>query len=371
MPFAERADVAEERIQVKRVLLVAPRLEPRGISHYAVGLAREMKRLAVEVAVLCAPGPMLAELRNAEVPVRTFNHLERLGWHFGERKALLAAVQGLSPQIVHGQSPKVAEALRLLASNERLPLVLTVHWTPPRSRMLHRLARRLRGIIATTQVVREAVVNQCGVERAKVKVIPNGIEVEHPGAQPIPPIFRSRIPAVGSLGPVEEMRGHELFVRAAAMLVRKGLSAQFVVAGGGEQLPELRKLLTQLGMDRYITLACDFAAYDDVLDALDVVVQSSLVNVSGFSILESMGHGRPVIAFNTGTACEIIEDEQTGLLVPKGDVKALAAAIERLIGDPALAQRMGQNAVERVRQKFNIRTVAQQTLDYYAALLKG
>ncbi len=363
--------MAEGRVQVGKALLVAPRLEPRGTSRYTVGLARELQRLGVEVSVFCAPGLMLAELHSAGVPVQTFDHLECMGWHFGERKAFRRAVEGLSPQIVHGQSFRAAGALGLLAGKDGLPLVLTVHWMPPRPRVLRRLARKLRGIIATTQAVREAVVNQCGIEGVKVRVIPDGIEVGRAGAQQPPPIFRSRVPAVGSLGPVEEMRGHELFVRAAAMLVRKGVSAQFVVAGEGGQLPELRKLLTKLGMDGHITLARDFASYADVLDALDVVVQNSLVNISGFSILESMGHGRPVIAFNTGTACEIIEDEQTGVLIPKGDVEALAAAIERLIVDSALARRMGQNARERVTEKFNIRTVAQQTLDYYAELLKA
>lgn len=353
------------------MLLVAPQMEPRGTCEYTLNLARELKRSGVEVAVCCAPGPMLDTLRRAEVPVSTFDHLERMTVRFAERKGFLRAVADFSPQLVHGQSFRVAGALDLLSKSDGFPLVLTVHWVPSRPRAFRRLSRRLQGIIATTQGVREAVVNQCGVDRAKVKVIPNGIDVDRLRARDIPPVFRSRAPVVGSLGPIEEMRGHELFVRAVSLLVRGGTSAQFVVAGQGGQLPELRKLLTQLGLDRHITLAIDFSTYDDVLGALDVVVQSSLVNISGFSILESMGHGRPVIAFNTGTACEIVEDGETGLLVPKGDVKALAAAIERLISDTEAARRMGQNARRRVEEKFNIRPVARETLDYYAGLLKA
>ncbi|MCK4282993.1 MAG: glycosyltransferase family 4 protein [Candidatus Brocadiae bacterium] len=363
--------MAEDAVQVKRVLLVAPRMEPRGTCEYTLNLARELKRCEVAVAVCCAPGPMLDALHEAEVPVSTFEHLERLGLHFGERKRFLKAVADFAPQLVHGQSFRVAGALALLGKGDGPPLVLTIHWVPPRPRALRRLSRRLAGIIATTQVVREAAVNQCGVDRGKVKVIRNGIDVERLDARDIPPILRSRAAVVGSLGPVEEMRGHELFVRAVSTLVRRGVSAQFVVAGQGEELPEIRKVLTQLGLDRYITLATDFSTYGDVLDALDVVVQSSLVNISGFSILESMGHGRPVIAFKTGTACEIVADGETGLLVAKGDVKALAGAMERLITNKEEARRMGEKARRRVGEQFNIRTVARETVDYYAGLLSA
>ena len=120
-----------------------------------------------------------------------------------------------------------------------------------------------------------------------------------------------------------------------------------------------------------MTIATDFAEYEEVLGALDVVVQSSLVDVSGFSILEAMGYQRPVIAFNTGTACEMIEDSRTGLLVPKGDAEALAKAIRSLITDKERARQMGRAARESVRQSFNVRTLARDTLRVYGEVLSG
>jgi glycosyltransferase involved in cell wall biosynthesis len=247
--------------------------------------------------------------------------------------------------------------------------VLTVHWLPRRPRQLRRLSRCLAGVIATTQAAREALVNQSGVERAKIKVIRNGIDVARLEGRDVPAIFSSPTPVVGSLGPIEERRGHELFVRAASLLKGRDAEAQFVVAGEGAGLRALRKLVANLGLERRLTVATDFVAYEEVLEALDVVVQSSQVDVSGFSILEAMGHGRPVVAFNTGTACEIVEDRKTGLLVPKGDVEALAAAIEELVGDPEAARLMGQNARRAVRERFDVRTIARETLRYYAGII--
>ena len=141
------------------------------------------------------------------------------------------------------------------------------------------------------------------------------------------------------------------------------------MGGRGEGVPELRRLIRSLGLERCVTLSTDFSVYEDILGALDVVVQHSLVDVSGFSILEAMGHGRPVVAFNTGTACEMVEEKKTGLLVPKGDVPALADAIQYLLSDVSVARQMGENARKSVAEKFNIRTIARQTLGYYRSIL--
>jgi glycosyltransferase involved in cell wall biosynthesis len=76
-----------------------------------------------------------------------------------------------------------------------------------------------------------------------------------------------------------------------------------------------------------------------------------------------------VVAFNTGTACEMVEDKKTGLLVQKGDVPGLADAIQYLLSDVSVARQMGRNAQKAVAEKFNIRTIARQTLAYYRSIL--
>jgi glycosyltransferase involved in cell wall biosynthesis len=361
--------VQQESRHLEKVLLLAPRLEPRGTSEYTLHLAKELRQCGVDAAVFCVPGQMLAVMEKAGVPVTTFRHLESLNFRPGERRRLTRAVRGFAPQLIHGQSARVADALRLLARVTNVPQVLTVHWRPPQAGRFRRLSRRVQGIIATTQDTREEIVNRCRVDRGKITVINNGVDVAHLDERAIPPIFQSPVPAVGSLGPVEEQRGHELFVQAASVLVRGGVAAQFVVAGVGGELPGLRRLVKSLGLEHYVTLATEFGAYEDVLEALDVIVQSSLVDVSGFSILSSMACGRPVVAFNTGTACEIIEEGKSGLLVPKGDAGALADAVSRLLSDRELARRIGEDARRRVKEKFDIRNIARRTLQYYSSLL--
>ena len=355
--------------QVERVLFIAPEMEPRGTSEYTVNLAGELRRRGVEVAVFCVPGPMLDMLQKEQITVATFQRLESRWFRFTERESLLAAADRFAPQIVHGQTVRVGRVLKELARRASAPVVLTVHCPPERPGAFRSLAAKVAAIIATTQDLREGLVNNLGIDKAKIAVIPNGIDVDALSRKEIRPIFSGGTPVVGSVGPVEKARGHELFVRAAGRLIRAAMPAQFVVAGKGEELPELRKLAHDLGLDNYLTFVCDFTSYDEVLDAIDIVVQSSLVDVSGFSILEAMGHGRPVIAFNTGTAYEILDDNKTGILVQREDVDGLARAIKGLAENTERARAMGEAARKKVAEKFDIKKVAEMTQACYARQL--
>jgi len=370
---ADRAEghVNSPERQVERVLLVTPDMEPRGTSEYAVGLARQFQARGVETAVFCGPGPMLGALAQSPVTVGTFKRLESPWFRFTERERFLAELSRFSPQIVHGQTCRMLPLIRDLARRVSMPIVMTLHGPPPRMRVFRRLSGRLAGVIATTQDVREELVNRARVAKSKIAVVANGIDLNELRARKIRPIFSGDAAVVGSIGPVEKARGHELFVRAAARLVRAGEPLQFLIGGQGSELPGLRRLASSLGLDNCLTFAGDLFSYDQAMDAADVVVQSSQVDVSGFSILKAMGYGRPVIAFNTGTACEIVEDGKTGLLVPREDVARLAQAIEKLTRDPERSRRMGQAAFARASERFNVEKVAETTLDFYAGLLSA
>jgi glycosyltransferase involved in cell wall biosynthesis len=87
----------------------------------------------------------------------------------------------------------------------------------------------------------------------------------------------------------------------------------------------------------------------------------------GFGVVaaEAMAHGRPVVASAVGGLLDLVADEQTGLLVPPGDVGALRAAIERLLGDAELRRRLGEAAREKARAELSWEVVVDRTLEAY------
>ena len=140
------------------------------------------------------------------------------------------------------------------------------------------------------------------------------------------------------------------------------------------------KLLRFLARDRRVTFLGTLADDDlpamyrsAVVLAMPSVEQTCYgrpVRVSellGLAALEAMASGTPVVASRVGGLAEVVEDGQTGFLVPAGDVVALRDRLEQLLGDPPLARRLGANAREMVLQRFTWARVAERCLDAYGS----
>jgi glycosyltransferase involved in cell wall biosynthesis len=104
--------------------------------------------------------------------------------------------------------------------------------------------------------------------------------------------------------------------------------------------------------------------------ACDVVVHASvLAEPFGRVVVEAMLASRPVVATRTGGVPEVVTDGETGLLVPPGDVQALRHALERLLADSGLRERLGRAGRMRIREHFSWeRAVAETVLAYENAL---
>ena len=111
------------------------------------------------------------------------------------------------------------------------------------------------------------------------------------------------------------------------------------------------------------------AELDEVLKAAAVSVLPSLSEGISNTLLESMAAGVPVVATRVGGTPEAVTDGEQGLLVPPGDSEALAAAISRVLSDPLLATRLGDNGRRRVAEEFSFEAVVRRTEALYRELL--
>jgi glycosyltransferase involved in cell wall biosynthesis len=113
------------------------------------------------------------------------------------------------------------------------------------------------------------------------------------------------------------------------------------------------------------------------LDVAAILAQAAISVAPSLSeglsnvVLESMATGVPVVATRVGGTPEMLEDGVTGLLVPPCDAPMLAAAIGRLLGDPAMARRMGDAGRARAVDRFSMPYMVSQTETLYHAFLRG
>lgn len=102
-----------------------------------------------------------------------------------------------------------------------------------------------------------------------------------------------------------------------------------------------------------------------------VTVICSRYETSGYTVLEGMAGGCPMVVTRCGGPTELVSHERSALMCEPGDPDGLAAQIERILDDPAMSARLGAAALQDAAQRFNPARIAAETIDYYRALLHG
>jgi glycosyltransferase involved in cell wall biosynthesis len=190
----------------------------------------------------------------------------------------------------------------------------------------------------------------------------------------VPNAVRLPAPATGSetsagyvlhLAAANLWKGHYPLIRAAALLRDRGTQMRFISRGQVDDpafWAALHRIIRNWGLAR------SFALWDFVEDPSELLQSSLCVAVPsvshfggpesfGRAIIEAWAHSKPVVAFDTGGAHHLIEHEHDGLLVPEGDVEALADALHRLQQNPDLCRRLGENGLAKVRQSFTVEKI--------------
>ncbi len=210
----------------------------------------------------------------------------------------------------------------------------------------------------------------------KCSVIPFGIDLSDFAATPV---LRQRAaeirttyggkPLLLFVGRLRHYKGLNVLIDAM-----RDIDAQLLVIGAGMMEGAWRGQARALGLDARITFLGDLsdAAKLEMLHAADLFVLPSTNRAEAFGIvlIEAMAAGLPVISTELGTGTSFVNrHEETGLVVPPNDAAALAAAINRILNDAPLRQRMAAAALARAQQEFNVTTMAARMLDLYENVL--
>ena len=190
------------------------------------------------------------------------------------------------------------------------------------------------------------------------------------------PDFSSAPSLVVAVGRLIAKKGFADLIRACGLLAERGKAFRCEIVGEGPLESELRKQITQLDLQSRVTLSGAKSQREvrQRLAAANVFVLPSVVDPDGGMdnlptvIMEAMATGLPVVSTAIGGIPEMVIEDETGFLVPPGNAIALADAIEKLISDAVLAQKMGRAGYERAQNLFSIE---RNVRELYALLSTG
>lgn len=287
----------------------------------------------------------------------------------------------LRPDLVHLHFPNPMGDLTYLLSGVRAPLVVSYHadiikqraYLPYYRPVLRRLfSRAARIIVASKEYAASSEFLRPYADRTAI--IPYGIDVRSyalaNGERAQVEALRDggTAPFVLYVGALRYYKGIDVLIRAMTTV-----SARAVVVGRGDDtaLTQLARNLGVLSRIQFVGEVTE-SRLRVLLHAAQVVVLPSIDRCEAFGIalLEGMACGKPIVATDLPTGVRTLnQHEVTGLSVPPGDADALAAALNRLLGDSALRARLGDAGRRRAEQAFSAVRMIDQTLAIYERAL--
>ncbi|HUQ77855.1 MAG TPA: glycosyltransferase [Patescibacteria group bacterium] len=282
-------------------------------------------------------------------------------------RALTAHLALVRPDVIHTHMYRAdiigtKAALALRDTGHRAPYVVsTVHSSRVRSHEDRELLRQLTPAMDQLIAVSKSIEHKIASEHrtgAPVRLIYNGVDLQrYDHQEPCAPFgdqygIEPGSKIVGVVARLEPEKGHQTLIEAWPSVLREVPDAYLLIVGEGSR----RDFLEQWASAHKVGHRVVFAGRRDdipaVTAALDVAVLPSWREAQGLSILEAMALSRPVVASDVGGIPEMVEDGVTGLLVEHDNPVALAAAVVRLLKDPAYAASIGRAGHDLVHERF-------------------
>jgi len=378
------------RIRVARVIT---RLNVGGPAIQAMLLTHRLDQSRYETMLVCGrPGPHegdMLELRGESgvTPV----YIAQLGRGISPLDdirafaSLLRILRTFRPHVVHTHLAKAGVVGRLAARLAGAPIVIhTFHgnvlrgyFGGTRSRIFRLVERVLA--LASTRIIAisprvASELRELGIAAApRLIEIPLGLDLE-PFLDPPRGLLRSELgfpaatPLVGIVARLVPIKDVRLFLDAARIVATARPATRFVIVGDGELRDELAAHARDLGLDEAVRFLGWRADLPAIYADLDVLALTSRNEGTPVSVIEALASARAVVATAVGGVPDLIDRPERGLLVPPGDVAALAAAIVGLLDDPERRARIGAAGRDAVFPEYDASTLVRRIDVLYRGL---
>lgn len=343
--------------------------------------AMDPTRCRIMIACLAEPGVLGSEV--AEVAPLYYQN--RFGSNdVGALLYLYRLIRAAQVDVVHTYLYSRSSVYgRLAAILARVPVVIAdemgrVGRYPWKRRVAERLLARFTDHFVTpSQATRAELMRLDRLPPSRVTVVYPGVDAKQFVVEEEPATVRRSLglpdqgAVIGVLARLDPIKRHADLIAAFPHILQVAPATQLLFIGDGPAAPELHRLVQETGVAGQAHFLGARRDIPWILRALDLLVLPSQQEGLPNSILEAMAAGVPVVATWVGGIPEVVIDGETGLLVPPRDPMALAKAVNSLLTNPEVRQRMGAQGRARVKVYFTNQRTAAELDALYRRLLQA
>jgi len=199
-------------------------------------------------------------------------------------------------------------------------------------------------------------------------VVANGISIGDARGSSRPPEFRQDRFNVAVVGRLDTVKGHHVAIEALARIGKQEPRVELFFIGTGPCESQLKALAVRRGVaSRIHFLGFQRNIYDFIAHC-DTLLMPSLHEGLPYTLLEAMALGAPIVASRVGGLAAVLQDGRSGVLVPPGDVSALASAVTEILGNLELRRRLGAYAQQVQQSRYSLAVMTDQYLEVYRTL---
>lgn len=281
-----------------------------------------------------------------------------LARHTADAPAIRAALAAQRPDVVAvNLVDPGSNAAAVAAALDVAPTVGVLHLAGDTGEGEHRarlaaLYARMAAVLTPAGAARTQLQTDLGLPPDRVHVVPNGVDVP---ADPRGPGDGGTVPRIGALGRLTAQKGFDVLIDAVRLLDEQGLPLELVIGGAGRDADKLRAAAAGLPV-RFCGFVSDPRRF---LAGVDLFCLSSRREALPLVLLEAMAEGLPCVATDVGDVRQAVGE--AAVVVPPGNVAALAAALHDLLADPGRRRVLGLRARTLAERAFDAELMARRT----------
>jgi lipopolysaccharide heptosyltransferase II len=357
------------------ILQILPELRVGGVETGTVDLAKYAVKLGHKVVVVSNGGELVKDLEAGGavhycLPVhkKSIFHMVKMVPH------LIEIIKKEKVDIVHARSRIPAWIAYFACRRTRTVFITTCHGYY-KKHLLSYVMGWAKRVIVPSNVIGRHMIDDFGVPHSRIRLIPRSVDLEKFKYIPFDKKKNKEF-NVGIIGRITPLKGHLYFIKAMARVMRSVPNLKVWIVGDAPvskaaYKEQLQVLVKRTGLWNSTEFLGTQKNIPEILKHLDLLVLSTTTHEAfGRVVIEAQACGVPVVATSVGGVVDIIDDGKTGLLVPPADPAHMAEAVLKIHNDTALARALSEAAYQKVKEKYDVKHMVEETLGVYKEALE-